>query len=375
MSQRILHVCETVPGGPASYLRELLPLQFSRFGRANIALVMPAEHAQYIGDVPLEHVYLWTRRGRDVPSFLSLARRLWSAIVTFRPDVVHIHSTYAGVIGRIVCAIHPHRCVVVYCSHGWSFSMDASALHRAGFKLIERTLSAVTDGIVNISDFEARLAAEAGIPIRMQRTILNGINDLREPDPGRKSTGYPIRLLFVGRHDPQKGLDILLDAMRRVAGGRVTLDVVGGAQVSASRFEVDGKSPVHFTGWLDREEVFRRIAAADAVVMPSRWEGFGLVAIEAFRAGVPVLASKRGALPEIVTDGDTGYLFEPDPESLLACIGRLDKSDLIRMGHNARAVFLQKYTARRMSFELGDFYAELTAKRRFKPVNVETEKV
>lgn len=375
MSQRILHVCETVPGGPASYLKELLPLQFSRFGRPNVALVMPAEQTQYISDVALEHVFLWNRRGRDTISFLSLARCLWGAINTFRPDVVHIHSTYAGVIGRFVCALHPHRCVVVYCSHGWSFSMDVSSVHRAGFRFIERALSAVTDGIVNISDFEARLAAEAGIPIRIQRTILNGINDLQEPDPCLKQADYPVRLLFVGRHDPQKGLDILLDAMKRTDRRRVVLDVVGGAQISASRFEGDGHSPVHFTGWLDREEVFRRIAAADAIVMPSRWEGFGLVAIEAFRAGVPVLASTRGALPEIITHGETGYMFEPDAVSLSDCINRLDKNDLIRMGHNARAVFLKKYTARRMSLELSEFYSELTAKKGFKPVSAETEKV
>ena len=103
-----------------------------------------------------------------------------------------------------------------------------------------------------------------------------------------------------------------------------------GACVNEDRTE-EPASNVNILGWLPRHAIDRYYAAADAVVMPSRWEGFGLVAIEAMRNGTAVIVSNRGALPELVEDGKTGHVFdldEGDLGNLERLLRGLDKSRL-----------------------------------------------
>ncbi|MEO7221440.1 MAG: glycosyltransferase, partial [Devosia sp.] len=99
------------------------------------------------------------------------------------------------------------------------------------------------------------------------------------------------------------------------------------------------------------------IAAADVVVVPSRWEGFGLVAIEAMREGKPVIAHDVGGLPEIVSDHETGLLFSPlDAATLAAVLGSLDKQQLRAMGKAARRRFEAHFTDRAMHTATDQIY-------------------
>ena len=165
------------------------------------------------------------------------------------------------------------------------------------------------------------MAVQHGISSEKLRVIRNGISWM----PPRTARKYPeISIAFVGRHDRQKGLDILLDAISRFPSPRIHLHVIGKA-VCGRRREDEARfatpsSNVTFHGWLDRKAIVELLRKVDAVVMPSRWEAFGLVAIEAMRAGVPVIASNRGALPEVVQDGVGGYIFDLDDRDAL---GRL----------------------------------------------------
>jgi glycosyltransferase involved in cell wall biosynthesis len=102
------------------------------------------------------------------------------------------------------------------------------------------------------------------------------------------------------------------------------------------------------------------IQRCDALVMPSRWEGFGLVALEAMRLGKPVIASRRGALTEIIEHGATGLLFDLDrPGELIDVLRHLDKVALAAMGVNARQEFLRSFTSERMNAELVTLYRTL----------------
>jgi glycosyltransferase involved in cell wall biosynthesis len=87
----------------------------------------------------------------------------------------------------------------------------------------------------------------------------------------------------------------------------------------------------------------------DAVVMPSRWEAFGLVAIEAMRAGVAVIGSNRGALPEVIRNGIGGRIFDlDDPDALGRLLEELDADELRRLGESGRHRWERKYVADRM---------------------------
>ncbi len=134
-------------------------------------------------------------------------------------------------------------------------------------------------------------------------------------------------LLFVGRLQPIKGLETLLDAMTRLAG-RARLLIIGGdqdepdnAHAERLRLRVDAlglRARVRFLGAQPQDRLRLFYAAADATVMPSYYESFGMVALEAMACGTPVIASRVGGLTTTVRDGVTGYLVPEGDAAALA---------------------------------------------------------
>jgi glycosyltransferase involved in cell wall biosynthesis len=207
---------------------------------------------------------------------------------------------------------------VIYTPHAFGFMMQSSAWKRALFSELETRLSLVADAIVCGSDYEQRAAIEAGIPPDRLHRIYNGIaiRDTSARAQIVRETG-PLRLLFVGRFDRQKGLDVLLNAMSQLPPDMFSLVVVG-APVQDGAVDQPRLPNVEYIGWLPHDELSRFYAEADVLVMPSRWESFGLVAVEAHSHGVPVVATRCCSLPEIVEHKRSGLLFDVDDSAGLA---------------------------------------------------------
>jgi len=111
-------------------------------------------------------------------------------------------------------------------------------------------------------------------------------------------------------------------------------------------------------GWRGRAEIEALYAGAEVLVVPSRWEALGLVALEAMRAGLPVVASRVGGLAEVVEDHVTGRLIEPDNPALLAeVLAGLDAGTRRRMGELGRDRYLQRFQVARLVDELDEAYA------------------
>ena len=145
-----------------------------------------------------------------------------------------------------------------------------------------------------------------------------------------------LQLLYVGRLAPIKGLETLLDAMARLraAGTRVHLSIVGGdadeplngheGELRARLARLDLRSAVTFVGAQPQERLRAWYVAADATVLPSHYESFGMVAMEAMACGIPVVASRVGGLQTTVRDGVTGLLVpDHDPVALAGALDRL----------------------------------------------------
>jgi glycogen(starch) synthase len=175
-------------------------------------------------------------------------------------------------------------------------------------------------------------------------TVLNSLEMPRErPEP------LPIaepRIVCIGRLDPQKGFDFALDAFALVASKlpRARLVVAGdGPERAALEAQADRRGiqeKVDFCGWFPPSRVPDLLNQAALVLMPSRFEPFGLVALQAAQMGRPVIASRVGGLPEVVVDGETGLLVDPENVPLLAqaiesLLAQPDRS--VEMGAQARA--------------------------------------
>jgi D-inositol-3-phosphate glycosyltransferase len=175
----------------------------------------------------------------------------------------------------------------------------------------------------------------------------------------RRSLGLPPDrrvVLFVGRIDPLKGIDVLLRALALVAAGAAEQDdlsliVVGGApgagaaeaqrelaRLNRLRAELGIEHLVTFQGAQNQDTLVTYYTAADVVVMPSRYESFGMVALEAMACGTPVIASKVGGLAFSVQDGETGFLVpERDVDALAARLRQVlcDHELRLRLGRQA----------------------------------------
>ena len=145
-----------------------------------------------------------------------------------------------------------------------------------------------------------------------------------------QSPRQPLRLVYVGVLLPHKGAHVLIDALKGISADRVHASLYG-AEVAARRAYADrlredaaGLS-VHWGGVYDRAELQAILAEHDVLVLPVIWEEtFSVVIREALQAGLPVIAARRGALPEIIEDGRNGLLFEPeDAADLRRCLRRL----------------------------------------------------
>lgn len=227
---------------------------------------------------------------------------------------------------------------------------------------LEALLFRESAGIHSISADIARTVAlqyQVALPAGRTEVVPLGLDPRRaEPTelPGR------IRVLFVGRLERRKGVDVLLAAipalLERHPGLELTL--VGddtlkddGGETFRERFEREHGggalgARVHFEGKVSDERLYACVAGCDIFVAPSRYESFGLIFLEAMMFAKPVVGCRAGGMPEIVAHGETGLLAEPgDPESLLECLDRLAADPALRerLGARGREVYRARFTA------------------------------
>lgn len=363
---RVLHIAESALGGVGTYLNQIVPrlprLGHSEGRRFESRLLMPEPHSRMVADLDSESVVLYPRRGRSVSDLFRLARLALHHIRDFRPEIVHLHSTYAGAIIRPLVPLCRWLwgCpkFVVYSPHGWAFQIKATPVVQRLIVLVERMLSLGTDRIILLSDAEMRECVDLGFRRSKLVRIYNGLAAATKPAQPATWDDARLKVFFTGRFDRQKGLDVLLEAAE-LAGGRIAVRCAG-ASVVDDGAPMSVPDNVELLGWLSEEQIGGQLACADIVAVPSRWEGFGLVAIEAMRAGLPVVASRIGGLPEVVEEGVSGHLVPPDdPQALLAALLADGPEERKRKGEAGRRRFIGLFTSDRSAAALVQVYARL----------------
>lgn len=351
----IAHVTESVRGGTSTYVEQLITDNLKRGYQVSLiddeGLLTPELKRL---TVPRYH-YHSTRSPLAIISAALSVKKLLSAI---SPDIVHLHGAFPGVYGRVLKSASYK---VVHCAHGWPFCQDVPRIKKEAYARVERWLSRRTNATINISHFERRAAMQWGLT-GTQVVIRNGVGPSRatgahviEPKADRLNLG------FIGRFDRQKGLEVLLEAAAKCRNPAIHLWIAGAHDRDRDARQEAG-SNVSFIGWLDGDKIDDFIADLDAVVMPSRWEGFGLVGIEAMRNGKALIASDRGALPEMLIHGFNGLLFSLDePSSLIRALETCDRDQLRRMGANALAVYRETFGLGSMLEQINLLYQRLAS--------------
>jgi glycosyltransferase involved in cell wall biosynthesis len=306
------------------------------------------------------------------PGDARAAMGLVREIREFQPDVVHLHSTKAGLIGRVVAAAMGKP--ALYTPHGtsWHYTGRVGRVQLA----LERALRRVTTTLVSVCAEEAAaFVAEVGFDRQRIRVVPNGV---RVPDDAelaavratqREAYGIghdEVWLAFVGRLTAEKGADVLLRALAAHVGASGLLIVGDGPQHGWLESQVAAASiPVRFCGY--QQDVTPFLAMADVFVQPSRSEGLPFAALEAMAHGLPVVASRVGGLPGAV-DGAGLLVPSEDPTALATALRTMcaDADLRRRLGEAGRRRVAQEYDQGRMIATLEATYDEAT--RGFLPV-------
>lgn len=326
-------------GGTESFLSELLPALRDRGHQFQVITnqarpKLPSRETRKgidIGRFPM----LEALGSRDLAAVRRIHREIQSATEAFRPDWHFLHSAGPLLFFYERVRSLATRGTVLTLHSEEPFRVDDNST--AG-----RTLQG-SHRIVAVSDYlrEAFLADHPELEARTLR-IWNSCTL-----PGEELVPLPEepRILGIGRFIPEKGFPVLLEAFQKSLSALpdLRLELVGDGpertrlEAMARTLGIDTK--VRFTGYLEEKEVRERIDAASAVVMPSLWqEPFGYVALQAMQRARPVIASRAGALPELIEDGHTGRLVPPgNSVALSEAIGHLFQSHSDRKTMGIRA--------------------------------------
>ena len=308
----------------------------------------------------------------------------------FRPDVIQVHNTFPLISPSLYWAAAKRRLPVVQTLHNFRllcpqaiFLRDGricedcvgklpwraitrkcyreSALQSAvitGMLATHRALGTYRDRVtryIALNRFARDKYVQGGLPANRFRIKPNFVSSPAAPSWSGRDGG-----LYVGRLSPEKGLEVLVAAAR--LANETGVEVIGGGPLEALAAQAFGE---RFLGFRPLEEIMRRMGSARFLVLPSIcYENSPRTIVEAFSCGLPVIASRLGALIDIVQDGVTGLLFAPgDAADLAAKIlwAHTHPAEMMRMGQAARAEYEAKYTPQRNYDMLMDIYEDAIA--------------
>ncbi len=287
---------------------------------------------------------------KDLPAFAGACREMSRLRAEFQPDVEHVHT-----LGSLLVAFQMVRrgqprpfAVSLHCTHD---SLPGLVASGGAFLTTMREASR----IVSLSEFLARHVRDLipDVAARVQ-TEYHGI-----PFPNAEPSPLPMNppvVVSYGRLVPEKGFDLLLDAfaivhrefseVRLILGG----DGPERARLLERAAQLHLGDAVEFRGWIEPARVPAFVNEGTLVIMPSRYaEPFGLVALDAAQMARPVIATRNGGVPELVSEGETGWLVENDSAPALAAALRLALGDPARLQSLGTAA--RQRAAERFGFE------------------------
>lgn len=330
----------------------------------------------------------WLRSAPSPHADVLALAEIENLIRLTQPDVVHTHSSKAGVLGRLaaskVLLSSGVRPAVVHHCHGLAWGMGAhSGFAGEFYRRIERATGHLCDGVISVSNaVQQQLLADGTYPAAQHVVIHNGI-DLGRAGHGpftatseqRRLLGLPTAgplVAHVGRVIKSKGQELAIAATRLLvaAGSDVNLLIIGDGPVlhdlrdqTAQVGELSNQ--VHFLGF--RTDVGVVLRSCDLLCLPSATEGFPLAVIEAMAASLPVVATSVGGVPELVVAHETGVLLDRNATAahLAEAIGSLlkDHARAQAMGHAGRERAERLYSLRNSECTVDFLFAMIRAAR------------
>lgn len=291
-------------------------------------------------------------------------------------DIVHTHSSKAGILGRLAAKFSGVKCII-HSVHGWSFNDYQPSFYRRLFMALERIVAEFTDSLVVACDYDKQKGLRHNIGVPEKYALVRYGIDYSEFNGRKHNTERglginPEELVVtnISCFKPQKSpLDFVRLAFlvnQRVPNVKFIFagDGILRDKIEAAVSEFGLQERVILCGW--RRDIPGILSGTDVLVLTSLWEGLPVAVLEAMSCGLPVVATNTGGIQEVLIEGETGFLVPAeDMEQMSEKLCRLLKDSALRktVGERAKNFLEDNFTIENMVCHYADLYESLLAKK------------
>lgn len=351
-------------GGASRYVYDLCKYEIGEGNKVYLVVGSNGELSREVRKLGIKvYIVSSVRRNisplNDVKAILSL-RRL---VKKLKPDIIHLNSSKAGVIGRVAC-IGLKSIKVIFTVHGWAFTDGVpSLIKRKLYRLIERAVSPLTDFFICVSNFDLKIGIKNKVLTQKSKAIVihNG-SPVPEYNKRVEIPQYPIKIIMVARFSNQKDQLSVIEAVSHLPLNIYRVTFIGEGEnlakcqkrVSELRLE----NNIKFEGF--KRNVAKYLLKSDVFVMTSFYEGLPLSIIEAMSYGLPIIASDVGGNSELVKNNVNGYLIK-NRQELEEKLNYLitNPNRIINMQNKSRELYLKGFDLNDKIRETDNVYKKL----------------
>lgn len=353
----IIHVVEPFATGINTFLHELV---FSMPNYKHIIVHGERTDCREIEGIKQEYKGLatfvkWENAKREInlKNDLKAFFELKKILKNYKYDILHLHSSKAGVLGQLIKKRSTCK-TVIYTPNAASFlRTDISKRKKNIFKWIEKIIHRNNTIVVSSSNSEMEAYKELGIK---SKKIRNGVT-IPNSFYGPKKNNSVFNVTFCGKITTQKNPTLFNEiATYYQNDSSITFTWIGDGELKA---DLSSKN-IKITGWLPREKVYETLEKADIYMSTSSWEGLSLATIEALSFGLPLILSRCSGNQDIVTTGVNGYLFETKEKAIdYIEFLRSHPKKLKQISKNSTTIFNRHYNNFRCGLEYEQLYIAL----------------
>lgn len=299
-----------------------------------------------------------------ITNVLRSIKSLRNIIKEINPDIIHLHSTVAGTVGRIA-AIGLNK-KVIFTVHGSSFTPGVGKKREKFAKLVEKTLLPFTDKLIFVSEFDKNLwDAQIKNFSKSQKgvVIYNGVEDTLKSFGQiyvENKKNKKIEICMAARFSSQKNQKLLIKALKNCSfKNKLHITFLGSGELEKECKNIIGTDET-FTFKGSVNNVSKFYANSDIITLISNFEGLPISLIEALPLSKPIIASNVGGIPEIINQNFNGFCVNNDVHEILRAFETLTADKKLRkeMGNNSRLIYKLNFTIKKMLDKTNQIYLE-----------------
>lgn len=309
------------------------------------------------------HTYVLPSLHREVSPINDVKAifQLRKLIKNISPDILHLHSSKAGTLGRL--AAIGLNCKVIFTVHGWAFTDgNGKESQRSLYRFVEKLVEPLTNLYICVSEYDKQIGYRDKVLKKRDNVLVvhNGVpkHSLKK----RERFNIPIKIIMVARFSPQKNQEMLIRSLRKIDKSKFQLAFVGDGETLNHNKKLVKKLGLEdntkFYGF--QQDVLSFLEKSDLYILTTHYEGLPISIIEAMSCSLPIIASDVGGNSELVRNGFNGFLISSIQELEKRLNILLDNPKLLKkMGDNSFKFFNKKFELARCLNTVNNCYEQI----------------